>query len=93
VVAHANRAARDGMLLERKFIKPPIIRDSRVRWEIVWLLCSSIIAVAANFYTGAPVLDLTLAHIVIALITGLIPTALIFGIVEAFVFIRGVAKG
>jgi hypothetical protein len=49
--------------------------------------------VAANFYTGAPVLDLTLAHIVIALITGLIPTALIFGIVEAFVFIRGVAKG
>ena len=68
------------------------IRDSRVRWELVWLALSAAVGIAANLYTGAPIFDFTLAHVVIALIVGALPTALIFGVVECWVFIRGVGR-
>jgi hypothetical protein len=68
------------------------IRDSRVRWELVWILCAAIIDLAANLYTGEPLLSLPLAHIVIALIVAALLTALIFGVVETFVFLRGVFR-
>ncbi len=68
---------------------PLQIRDSRIRWEIVWLLCAGSISIAANLYTGEPVYSVTVGHLLIALVAGAIPTALIFGVVETFVFMRG----
>jgi hypothetical protein len=65
-------------------------RDSRVRWLIVWLLCSAVVAVAINLCTGSSLLDLTPAHIVIALLLGAFPMALLVGIAESYVFITGI---
>lgn len=49
-------------------------------WSVAWLIISIGIFVAANEYTGSPMLDVTFGHVVIAGILGFIVTAVCFAV-------------
>lgn len=61
-------------------------------WLIAWLVASLAISVVANLYTRSSIFDLTMGHIVIAGILGLLVISFCFVIVESIIFVSGLLR-